>query len=389
MNKKVLSLVLAGVITASSVLPTAAFATNVKEDVKVDSAVTTETPKETEAVSESLNVTRIQGKDRYLTAVEASKKTFPNGAKYAAIATGENFVDGLVGGALTSQEGFPLLLTRKNSISKEVIDEIKRLKPEEIFIFGGDAAVSSDVEKEIKKTGIKVERLAGKNRKETAQEIGVKRWNFRNQENKVGTDADAVVDGFKFADALSAGPFLGQMTRNGKGYYNFAPWIKGTPVSGIDMVFGGTAAIPKGPIEQYRFAGSTRYETAVEVAKAYKDVLKMDIDTVVLVSGEDFPDGLTAAEIAGEEKAAVLLTNAKTLNASTKKFIEENKNIKNIIILGGNAAVSEEVEKALKEIKFEVPKVDEEKEEIKTDAAVETPKEETKGEVKADSAIQE
>ena len=47
------------------------------------------------------------------------------------------------------------------------------------------------------------------------------------------------------------------------------------------------------------------------------------------------------------------------------------------------------MEKALKEIKFEVPKVDEEKEEIKTDAAVETPTEETKGEVKADSAIQE
>lgn len=155
------------------------------------------------------------------------------------------------------------------------------------------------------------------------------------------------------------------------------------------MVFGGTSVIPKGEAEQYRFAGNTRYETAVEVAKAYKDVLKMDIDTVVLVSGEDFPDGLTAAEIAGEEKAAVLLTNTKTLNASTKKFIEENKNIKNVIILGGNAAVSEEVEKALKEIKFEVPKVDEEKEEIKTDAAVETPTEETKGEVKADSAIQE
>ena len=60
MTKKVLSLVLAGVITASSVLPTAAFATNVKEEVKTDSAVTTETPKETEAVTESLKVTRVE-----------------------------------------------------------------------------------------------------------------------------------------------------------------------------------------------------------------------------------------------------------------------------------------------------------------------------------------
>ena len=138
------------------------------------------------------------------------------------------------------------------------------------------------------------------------------------------------------------------------------------------IVFGGTSAVPKGNREKYRFAGNTRYETAVEVAKAYKDVLKMDIDTIVLVSGEDFPDGLTAAEIAGEEKAAVLLTNAKTLNASTKKFIEENKNIKNIIILGGNAAVSEAVEKELKEIKVSAEVKEETKtEETKADSAIE------------------
>ena len=157
------------------------------------------------------------------------------------------------------------------------------------------------------------------------------------------------------------------------------------------IVFGGTASVPKGPIEQYRFDGKTRYETVVEVAKAYKSVLKMDIDTVVLVSGEDFPDGLTAAEIAGEKRAAVLLTSSKKLNASTKKFNEENKNIKNVIILGGDAAVSKAVEKELKDIKVEVSK-EKEKEKVKKE---EVKKEETKaetkelkGEIKVDSAIQ-
>lgn len=155
------------------------------------------------------------------------------------------------------------------------------------------------------------------------------------------------------------------------------------------IVFGGTASVPKGPIEQYRFDGKTRYETVVEVAKAYKSVLKMDIDTVVLVSGEDFPDGLTAAEIAGEKRAAVLLTSSKKLNASTKKFNEENKNIKNVIILGGDAAVSKAVEKELKDIKVEVSKEKEKvkKEEVKKEETKAETKE-LKGEIKVDSAIQ-
>lgn len=375
MNKKVLGLALAGVITASSVLPTVSLAT---KEIKIDSAVTSEVEKRTTTAAEkkemeSLAVTRIEGADRYKTAVEASKKTFPKGAKYVAIATGENFVDGLVGGSLTSQEGFPLLLVRKNSISKEVLDEIKRLKPEEVFVFGGDAAISANVEKVIKELGMKTKRFAGKNRNDTAELINSKRWELYSNDAPIGTDTDAVINGMNFADTLSAAPFIGMMKEQKFGYYNFAPWMKGDPVSGNDMVFGGTAAIPKGPIEQYRFEGKTRYETAVEVAKAYKSVLKMDIDTVVLVSGEDFPDGLAAAEIAGEEKAAVLLTNSKKLNASTKKFIEENKNIKNVIILGGNAAVSEAVEKELKDIKVEVSKEKEEvkKEETKADSAVE------------------
>lgn len=369
MKKKVLGLALAGVLTATTVLSPVSFATNAVEKPK--ETVTEEKTKATTTIVD-LKVERIKGDNRYETAIEASKKTFPKGAKYVAIATGEDFVDGLVGGALTSQEGFPLLLTRKKSITKETLDEIKRLKPETIFIFGGEAAVSKEVEAEIAKLEIKIERLAGKNRESTAVMIGDKRMKLNNPEALVPGDSDAFVYGFNFADALTAGPFVGNMARQNVAFYNLGVWINNPNVSVKQMVFGGTAVIPKGTDEKYRFAGDTRYETAVEVAKAYKDVLKMDVDTVILVSGEDFPDGLTAAEIAGEKKAAVLLTNTKKLNATTKKFIEENKNIKNIIILGGQAAVSEAVEKELKEIKVEIPveKKEEPKEEVKVDSAI-------------------
>lgn len=297
----------------------------------------------------ALNITRIQGKDRYQTAVEASKKTFPKGAKYVAIATGENFVDGLVGGAFTSQEGFPLLLVRRNSISKETMDEIKRIHPEKIYIFGGESSVSKEVEKEISKLGIKIERLAGKDRFFTALAIGNARWKAAMPDALVIPEDLALVDGFNFADALTAAPFIAQMRKFERSYYNLGVWVNTLGVLSRKMVFGGTSVIPKGN-ETYRFAGKTRYETAVAIADAYKEFVKMKPETIVLVSGEDFPDGLTAAEIAGEKRAAVLLTNPKFLNPATKSFIEKN-DIKNIIILGGNHSVSESVEKELKELK--------------------------------------
>ena len=110
----------------------------------------------------------------------------------------------MVGGSLTSQEGFPLLLTRKNSVSKEVIDEIKRLKPEEIFIFGGEAAVSLAVEKEIKETGVKIRRLAGDDRYKTAGAIAVARLQLIIPNASGIGDEGAAINAFNFVDALSA-----------------------------------------------------------------------------------------------------------------------------------------------------------------------------------------
>ena len=382
MKKRVLSFALAGILTVTAVAPTAALAT----------PAITEKPVEIK-VQETLNVSRIKGQDRYDTAIKASQATFPKGSKYVAIATGENFVDGLVGGAITSHHKFPLLLVQKNVVTKDTLEEIKRLNPQEIFIFGGEAAVSKNVEAEIEKLGIKIERLGGSNRLRTAVKIEHKRneIEFPNADPLTPALAlgqeTAVINAFDFADALSAGPFIGRY-----GKIPFLPHYDNHPNEFIYMAFGGTTAVPKGKYEEYRFAGANRYETAVEVAKAYKDFLKLDIDTVVLVSGEDFPDGLTAAEIAGVETAAVLLTQKGVLSPTTKAYIEGNANIKNVIILGGEAAVSEAVEKELKTIKVTAPTAKteakaEDKAKAKTDVKTETVKEEPKGAVVVDSAV--
>lgn len=339
MKKRILSTVLVLTLTVSTFMPVMSLA---NEDVKVEST--------------KMNVERISGIDRYDTAVKASKKTFKEGSKYIVIASGEGFADALVGGSLTSQVNAPMLLVTKNSISKEVKDEILRLKPEEIFVLGGENTISKNVENEINKLNIKTERLAGKDRMMTGQAISAKRWEIANPNSPGMTDMDAVINGYNFADALTAGPFVGEMTKLKIEFYTLSPFMKGDPVSGIDMVFGGISSVPQGPIEKYRFAGVDRYGTAVEVAKAYKNVLRKDIDTIVLVDGTKYPDALASASVASMNNGAVLLTNPKKLSKLTKKYIVGNKNIKNIIIVGGENSVSSSIENELKSIDIEIEK---------------------------------
>lgn len=313
MKKKILSLLLAGTIAISTVLPTASF-----------------------AAEKELNVTRISGSGRYETSVKASIDTFKS-SRYAIVASGEGFADALVGGTLASQIKAPILLVGKNSVSPSVTNEIKRLGVEKVYLLGGTGTITSNVENTLKNTGVKVERLAGKNRTYTAQAIAKVRAEFLNVE--VSTTSFAAIDSNHYADALSAAPFVAQLEE----FIPLLPVVKGNVNSAHSMAFGGINSVTKSTSEKVRYAGSNREATAVKVAEAYKN-----IDTVVLVDGYNYPDALASAPIATVNNGAVLLTNSKTLSKATKDFIYSNESIKNVIIVGGTNSVSIHIEKELR-----------------------------------------
>lgn len=368
MKKKVLSIVLAGALVAGTVVPTMVYATDEPSNKPVQSEETTkEVPK--------YEVLRMKGTNRYFTAIEASKKTFKEveAVKYVAVATGEEFVDGLVGGSLTAQGEFPLLLTKKDTILDETLAEIERIQPEEVFILGGEAAVSKKVEEKIQeKIGeeVKITRLAGKTRFETAEAIGLKRAQLLDPEVKKLDENKHLINASNFADALSAAPFLATGAANEKDTYPLIPFNGDDDQKGINYVFGGKAVVSASG--KARLSGSNRYETATVVANAYKSVLGVEIDTIVLVSGEEFPDGLTSASVAKMNNAAILLTGSEELPIVVKQYLSLNENIKNIIIVGGEKAVSSEIEKALKDLtakeEVDVETTDSKEEDGSTDA---------------------
>jgi putative cell wall-binding protein len=107
------------------------------------------------------------------------------------------------------------------------------------------------------------------------------------------------------------------------------------------LAIAGPAPVGAAPTvtEQTRIAGADRYATANAVALA-KANSATNIGTVVLVSGENFPDGLSAAALAGALDAPMLLTQAAALPTSvltTLTTMTSTATVKNVVIVGGTA----------------------------------------------------
>ncbi|MBZ4665964.1 cell wall-binding repeat-containing protein [Mahella sp.] len=103
-------------------------------------------------------------------------------------------------------------------------------------------------------------------------------------------------------------------------------------------LFSGIGAVGFAADEGTRLYGSDRYETAAEISqKGWKSS-----DSVVLVSGQDFPDALVAGPLAQKLDAPILLTMKDKLPDVTKDEIDR-LDAKKVYIVGGTAAVSEDV----------------------------------------------
>lgn len=109
--------------------------------------------------------------------------------------------------------------------------------------------------------------------------------------------------------------------------------IIGGPESVSDAVEQDLMAYTSGTME--RVYGSDRYGTAAALAGYYA----AGQQRVYLASGEDFPDALASAALAGKEHAPLLLTRQGQLDQPTRDQLDR-LNPGQVIVLGGTSAVS-------------------------------------------------
>ena len=291
-------------------------------------------------------ITRIAGKDRFQTAIEAADKlkgelgleSFPN----IVIASGTDFPDALAGAYLAIAKDAPVLLANEGFAST-VAKYAKNNLAEggTVYILGGKGAVPEVMETELEKQGIThVERLAGKDRYLTNLEIlkaaGVTGKNL------------LICSGTGYADSLSASalgkPILlvgNSLTQEQK---DFLTEVK-EDMSGDFFVIGGKGAVSEEVFDEVqayakgtteRVAGANRFETSVAIAQRF---LPSRLDTAVLAYAMNYPDGLAGGPIAYAKESPLLLVT--DTNYSAAKAYIGNAGIKKVIVMGGKALISD------------------------------------------------
>lgn len=107
-------------------------------------------------------------------------------------------------------------------------------------------------------------------------------------------------------------------------------------------IFATTLKVSAAPAIE-RIGGNDRYETATRISQSYWT----NSDYVVIVSGENFPDALSAAPLARKYNAPILLTESNSIRSGVLNEIGR-LNAKNAIIVGGTGVISENIANSLK-----------------------------------------
>ena len=310
---------------------------------------------ETQTVENAIE--RLAGTNRFSTAAAISKASYPDGADTVILAFGLNYADALVGVPLAEKLNAPILLTHTKTLPDETLAEIKRLGAKEVIILGGEGAINKDVEKTLKKNGLKTKRIAGQSRFGTATAIA----------NELNDDPEELffVYGLNSADALSVGgvaaakgaPII-YLTTDGKLNADTEAYLK--TVKGKvknAYVIGGDGVISNAMMKNVasalgltvnktvvRVAGANRYETCVEVNNTFKDVLTGT--GICVAKGLDFPDALAGGVYAAKTRQALFLADGKKLQDVQSSYLK-GKNAAKITAFGGTGAVSDELVKVI------------------------------------------
>jgi putative cell wall-binding protein/spore germination protein YaaH len=291
------------------------------------------------ASAANCSLPRIYGGNRYETAVEVSRAGWEQ-AEVVVLARGDDFADALAGVPLAYANDAPILLTRPNRLVAAAEAEIKRLGASKVFILGGLGAISVEVEEQLVGMGLAVERINGKNRYETAA-------NIAGHESLLGATTAVLAYGKDFPDGLAAASYAAR-----QGYpilltdINRLPESSRAALEGKDViVVGGEAVVGQAVIDQLggevtRISGPNRAATSVELARFFQP----GGSKMYIATGSDFADALTGAVLAAKEDSGLLLVTT-FVSGVVQDYVKERE--PELTILGGEGAVSREVEERL------------------------------------------
>lgn len=266
-------------------------------------------------------------------------KHFFKKADEVVITSGSNKADALAAAPLANLKKAPILLTKKDMLSNDLIKEIERLGAKKVTIIGGESSVSSKVVAELEKKAYTVKRISGNDRYETsiklAEEI------LKNSSSK----KIIAVNGMKNADALAVASIATKenlptvMIKDSANQEMLNSSLAKHKIEDVLLV-GGQNSISNSAFDSIktgnkeRLSGKDRYETSKLIAeKAYPNPKH-----ILLGNGEDSVDALAAGALTSRLQAPIVFTKSNSLNKNVKDYA--NKTNQNIYLLGGKNTIN-------------------------------------------------
>jgi len=285
---------------------------------------------------DQVRLSRVKGSDRVDTAISASLAAFDDKtADTAVISRSDNFPDGLAGTSLAVTYGGPMLLNPPGGMDARVDQELRRVLSagSTVFVLGGPTALNSSIDTHLRDMGYDVERIAGRDRFETAALVA---------RAQPAPKTILVATGQNYPDALAAGAAAAQsggtvlLSDNGSMPPVSAAYLSDFRVPVVAIGGPAAAAVPGAEA----IVGSDRFATSVAVARRF--FARPAI--VAIGSGASFPDSLSGGALVGRFSGPMLLSAPDRLSPVVTDYLNTHQpTIKDVLVLGGESAVSRSV----------------------------------------------
>ena len=289
---------------------------------------------------------RIAGADRYATAARASQ-AWSSGTGVVYVVNGQDFPDALTAAARAGVYDAPVLLTRPTEIPGPTASALERLSPARVVVVGGTGSVSATVAEELRDhaTTGDLTRVGGSNRYVTAANMA--------SYYPSGRSRVYLASGEDHPDALAGAALAGHehlpllLTRQDR--LDTATLQQLSRLNADEVVvLGGSQAVADEVAAQAathtrsgsyrRLAGSDRYATMARVAQQFP----AGSGQAFVASGQDFPDALVGAALAGGLRGVPLVLTANdTVRGGTSTALNRIRP-RTMSVLGGAHVVSDE-----------------------------------------------
>lgn len=297
---------------------------------------------------------RVAGDTAMETMSKVIDETF-NKARTVVLASKDGYWDALSASALAGALKAPVLLSGRDALPQETIDQLKRLGTKRAYLVGGRSVMSNAVIDQLRALGISTVTVAGQQAQDTANTVARK---------LPSSDVCFIATSWGYQDALSASSFA---------YAKKAPIFLANDAGMLDratlacirsknfkrvVLIGGESVLTPELVQQLnqvgvknvqRIAGETAYDTSALFAQwALNHGMKAN--NMAIATGYGYEDALVGAALCGKKGSVMVLADDSNTTAVDLIVDAQKNKISNYYILGGQSVVGERVSEGLENV---------------------------------------